>query len=89
VWHFLSIHNPEKSCFWTWNTIEKMFLCSGDDVKSVLYESGVVKVIIERQHQLVGIKQPLSNQNKQGVCWPCTALLFNILSSLSNACVFP
>lgn len=47
----------EKSSFRTWDTIEKMILESSDDVKRVLYECGVTKANVERQHQISGLKQ--------------------------------
>lgn len=50
-------YNIERSCFRTWNTIEEMVLKSGDDVKTTLYESGLAKANVEKQHQLIGVKR--------------------------------
>jgi hypothetical protein len=43
----------ERSCFRTWDSIEKMILSSSDEVKSVLHQSGVAKARVEEEHQIV------------------------------------
>lgn len=43
----------ERSCFRTWDTIEEMILSSTDEVKEVLYRSGVAKGNVEEEHRNV------------------------------------
>lgn len=47
----------EKSSFRTWDSIEDMILRSSDEVKVVLYESGMAKKKIDEQHRIAVIKR--------------------------------
>jgi hypothetical protein len=47
----------ERLCFRTWDTIEQMILNSSDEVKKILYESGVSKRIVEEQHRSATLKR--------------------------------
>ena len=44
-------YSIEKSCFRTWDSIEDMILHCSDDVKNVVYQSGVVKARVEEEHR--------------------------------------
>ena len=43
----------ERSCFRTWDSIESMILSSSDEVKSILYQSGVAKARVEEEHRVL------------------------------------
>ena len=46
-----------KSSFRTWDTIEEMILSTSDEVKTVVYESALVKKKVEEEHRIAGIKR--------------------------------
>lgn len=76
-------YNIERSCFRSWNTIEQMVLKSGDDVKRVLYESGVTKANIEKQHQVIGLKQHREAMAMvQNVCRHIGGFFFHLIKRM-------
>lgn len=49
-------YDIKRSCFRTWDTIEDMILASSDEVKSVVYESALVKRKVEEEHRVEVLK---------------------------------
>ena len=47
----------ERSSFRTWDSIEEMVLTSSDEVKNVLYESGLAKKKVEEEAEKVARKR--------------------------------
>lgn len=47
----------EKSCFRTWDAIERMVLESSDEIKAVLYQSGEAKKRVEEQQRIIAVKR--------------------------------
>lgn len=47
----------EKSCFRTWDSVERMILRSSDEVKEVLFQCGEAKRVVEEEHHMSGLKR--------------------------------
>ena len=43
----------DRSCFRTWDSIERMILESSDDVKETLYRCGLAKGKVEEEHRMM------------------------------------
>jgi hypothetical protein len=59
----------ERSCFRTWDTIEEMILKSSDEIKDVVYRSGVAKAKIEEEHHNMVLKRKRENQVMRRNVW--------------------
>lgn len=79
-------YDIKRSCFRTWDTIEDMILASSDEVKSVVYESALVKRKVEEEHRVEVLK--CKHEEKQMVrnvhWWLGEFLLFSWYCAVIN-----